>query len=224
MKTTQLSILLMVAFLFNAPTQAQHHHGEMMKKEKQDSSMTGKMGPATFEKSQDGIHIAVWLITQEEHKKIMHDRMKGEKHMMEMDHGMMPGSKDTSKNEHMMKMDHRMMHDSKDTSKSEHMMHDMEGMDHETKRDKSAMDAMMVGTHHIMVTVTDENSKKELNKVEVLVTATTPTKKSSTTTLSQMMNRFGGGLEMDGKGAYTMKIDVKGADKHYEVQFSYEVK
>jgi hypothetical protein len=35
MKTTQLSILLTVAFLFTAPIHRQHHHGEIMKKEKQ---------------------------------------------------------------------------------------------------------------------------------------------------------------------------------------------
>jgi hypothetical protein len=211
MKTTRLAILLMVAFLFTSPIHAQHQHGQMMKKEKKESPMKDMMGPATFEKSQDGVHIAIWLITQEEHKKIMHDRMKDGKHMMEMDHGMMHDSKDTSKGDHMMKMDHG-------------MMHDMEGMDHETKKDKSAMDAMMAGTHHIMVTVTDEKSKKEMNKAEVFVTATNPAKKSSTITLSQMMNHFGGGLELDQKGAYAMKIAVKAGDKHYEAQFSYEVK
>jgi hypothetical protein len=211
MKIAQLSVLLTVAFLFTAPIYAQHQHGEMMKKENKDSSMTGMMGPATFEKSQDGVHIAVWLITQEEHKTIMHDRMKDGKYMMQMDHDMMHDSKDTSKGEHMMKMDHG-------------MMHDMEGMDHETKKDKSAMDAMMAGTHHIMVTVTDEKGKKEMNKAEVFVTATGPAKKSSTITLSQMMNHFGGGVELAEKGLYAMKIAVKAGDKHYEAQFSYEVK
>lgn len=211
MKTTQLSILLAVAFLFTAPIHAQHKHGEMMNMAKKDSSMTDMMGPATFEKSQDGVHIAVWLITQEEHKKMMHDRMQGEKHMMQMDHGMMHDSKDTSKGDHMMKMDHG-------------MMHDMEGMDHEAKGGKSAMDAMMAGTHHIMVTVTDEKSKEEMNKAEVFVTATSPAKKSSTITLSQMMNHLGGGLKLDEKGVYTMKTAVKAGDKHYEAQFAYEVK
>jgi hypothetical protein len=226
MKTTQLSILLTVAFLFTMPIHAQHHHGEMLKKEKKESSMKDVMGPATYEKSQDGVHIAVWLITQEEHKKIMQDRMKDGKHMMQMDHGMMHDSKDTSKGEHMMKMDHGMMHDSKDTSKGEHMMHDMEGMDHEAKSDsqKTSMDAMMAGTHHIMVTVTDEKSKEEMNKAEVFVTATSPAKKSSTITLSRMMNHLGGALAMDEKGTYTVKAAIKTGDKHFEAQFSYEVK
>jgi hypothetical protein len=127
---------------------------------------------------------------------------------------------------HMMEMDHGMMHDSKDTSKSEHMMHDMEGMDHSMKSGdhKSAMDAMMAGTHHIMVTLTDEKSKEEMSKAEVFVTATSPATKSSTITLSQMMNHFGGGLELDEKGVYAMKIAVKAGDKHYDVQFSFEVK
>ena len=166
--------------------------------------MTDMMGTPTFEKSQDGVHIAVWLITQEDQKKMMKDRMKDGRHSMPMDHGM--------------------MHDSKDTSKSEHMMHDMEGMDHEAKRDKSAMDAIMSGTHHIMVTVTDETSKEEMNNAEVFVTTTTPAKKSSTTTLSQMMNHSGGALELEEKGVYAVKTAVKAGDKHYEAQFSYEVK
>lgn len=195
MKITQLSILLSIAFLFTAPIHAQHQHREMMKEEKKESSMKAMMGPATFEKSQDGVHIAVWLITQEEHKK-------------------------------MMKMDHEMVHDSKDPSKSEHMMHDMEGMDHAAKSDdhKSVMDAMMAGTHHIMVTVTDEKSKEEMNNAEVFVTATSPAKKPSTITLSHMMNHLGGALELEEKGAYAMKTAVKAGDKHYEAQFSYEVK
>lgn len=206
MKTTQLSILLTVAFLFTVPIYAQHQHGEMIKKENKESSMKYMMGPATFEKSLDGVHIAVWLITQEEHKKMMKDRMKGEKHMTQMDHGM--------------------MHDSKDTSKNAHMMHDMEGVEHAAKSDdhKSAMDAMMAGTHHIMATVTDEKGKEEMNKVEVFVTATSPAKKSSTITLWQMMNHLGGALELKEKGVYAMKTVVKAGDKHYEAQFSYEVK
>ncbi len=206
MKTTHLSILLMTAFLFTPPIYAQHQHGEMMKEGKKDSSMAGMMGPATFEKSQDGVHIAVWVITQAEHKKIMQNRMKDGKNMMKMDHGM--------------------MHGSKDTSKSAHMMHDMEGIDHEAKSDsqKTSMDAMMAGTHHIMVTVTDEKSKEEMNKAEVFVTATSPAKKSSTITLSRMMNHLGGALELEEKGVYAMKTAVKAGDKLYEAQFSYEVK
>jgi hypothetical protein len=83
---------------------------------------------------------------------------------------------------------------------------------------------MMAGTHHIMVTVTDEKSKEEMNKAEAFVTATSPAKKSSTITLSQMMNHLGGALELEEKGVYAMKIAVKAGDKHYEAQFSYEVK
>lgn len=212
MKTTRLSVLLAVAFAFIVPIQAQHHHGDVMKKsttrlgeELKDSSMANMVGTPTFEKSQDGVHIAVWLITQEDHKKMMEKRMKDGKHPMKMDHGM--------------------MHDSKDTSTSDHMMHDMEGMEHGAKHKdlESAMDAMMSGTHHIMVTVTDEKSRKEITEAEVSAVASIPGKKTSPITLSQMMNHFGGGLVLQQKSTYTIIIMVMSGEKHLESQFSYEV-
>lgn len=240
MKTTLLSSLLVIVFALSLPTVAQHKHADITKEEKKESSTKdiapkahqpmAEMGNPTFEKSQDGVHIAVWLITQEEHKKMMDEKMKEGKHSMKMDHGMMHESKDTSENRHVMHdmkgMDHGMMHDSKDTSGGMHMMHGMEGMDRDAKNDdhKSAMAAMMTGTHHIMVTLTYDQSKKEITDAEVSATPSIQGKQSSSVKLSQMMNHFGGGLELKEKGSCTIALVAMVDGMHYETQFSYEVK
>ena len=230
MKTTRTSILLAMAFILVMPVRSQDQHEEMMKQENKGSSMTEMMGAPTFEKSQDGLHIALWLMTQEEHEKMMDERMKNGKHSMKMDHGMMHESMDTSENRHMMNdmkgMDHGMMHDSKDTSGGMHMMHGMEGMDHNAKSGghKSSMDEMMAGTHHIMVTVTDDKSKKDITDANVAATFSIEGKQSSTVALSRMMNHFGGGLVLHQKSTYTINIVVTAGGKSHETQFSYEVK
>ncbi|MBI5473561.1 MAG: hypothetical protein HY961_14575 [Ignavibacteriae bacterium] len=59
---------------------------------KQEMSPASMMGKPTFEKSVEGVNIQVWLMTQDEHKKMMKDHMGSE--MKGMDHGKMHGKKE----------------------------------------------------------------------------------------------------------------------------------
>ncbi len=66
---------------------------------KQEMSPASMMGKPTFEKSAEGANIQVWLMTQDEHKKMMKDHMGSE--MKGMDHNMTHGKKEGKKEEGM---------------------------------------------------------------------------------------------------------------------------
>lgn len=200
-----------------------------MKLEKQadkgESSPSSMMGKPTFEQSVDGVNLQVWLITQEEHKAMMKEHMgekkdKGE--MKGMDHdamhgkgmmGMMHGKKEASKDTNVHHMMGEGMSEGLPTEK-----HDGKEMNMET------MEAMMAGTHHVMVMATDEASKKTIDTATVEITVASPSKKSSTVALKSMKNHFGGGLSLEEKGAYQLIATVKTGEKSYTAQFDYEVK
>lgn len=171
-----------------------------MKLEKQvlkgEKSPVSMMGKPTFEKSVDGVRLQLWLITQEDHKKMMQEHM-GEK----KDKGEMKG----------------MNHDAKDGKEMMGMKHDGKEMSMET------MDAMIAGTHHVMLMATDEATKKEIENVKGEITLTSPSNKMSTVELTSMKNHFGGGLTLDEKGAYTLDVWVSSKQKTRTASFKYEV-
>jgi hypothetical protein len=98
------------------------------------------------------------------------------------------------------------------------MKHDGKEMSMET------MEAMMAGTHHLMLMATDEATKKEIENVKVEIDLTSPSKKMSTIELKSMKNHFGGGLSLEEKGAYQLLATVKAGEKLHTAQFDYEVK
>ncbi|MBI4535643.1 MAG: hypothetical protein HY708_05145 [Ignavibacteriae bacterium] len=116
-----------------------------------------------------------------------------------------------------------MMHGKKEAESGHRMMG--EGMKHEGKgMNKETMAAMMAGTHHVMVKLTDASTKEEVADAKVAITLTTPSKKSSTVDLVGMMDHFGGGLSLEEKGAYQLDATVTVSEKPYTSRFSYEVK
>jgi hypothetical protein len=98
------------------------------------------------------------------------------------------------------------------------MKHDDMGMD------KATMDAMMAGTHHITLDVTDSASGKEIADASAKVLIVFPSKKNSAFDLKPVMNDFGAGLTLNEKGEYqfTIVVRVEGAPK--SKQFQYWVK
>ena len=152
---------------------------KLVKKTAAEHSPETMMGKPTFEKSVDGINVQVWLMTQEEHK-----RMKKE-HMGE--HGKM-------------------------------------GMMHDEEMNKETMEAIMAGTHHVIVMATDEATKKAAENADVKVAVTSPSTKSSIVELKNMMNHFGGGLVLDEKGEYTLDVWVSIKEKARTASFKYDVK
>ncbi|MCL4547105.1 MAG: hypothetical protein M1495_00870 [Bacteroidetes bacterium] len=121
----------------------------------------------------------------------------------------------------MKKMRHERM-EMKDTNMA--MNKDMKGMNHDgMMMDKATKEAMMAGTHHIMLFLTDAASGNEISNASVKILIVSPSKKNSSVDLKPMMNHFGVGLELDDEGEYqfTVSVNVDGVIK--TTQFQYEV-
>jgi hypothetical protein len=181
---------------------------------KQSTSMPLMSLKPTVEQTVDGLRVQLWIIAQDEHKKMIGERMKSE--MGAMKHDMVGGAKDTTM------MDHDMGSNMKGM---DHSKMDM-GMKAGTKEvDKSKMtETMMAGTHHVMVKVLDDKSGKAIGADHIMIAVTAPSGKSSTIRLSEMMNHFGGGASLTEKGAYKCALSFKSGDKTHSTQFEYEVK
>jgi hypothetical protein len=208
MKAKHIFIATLVA-MFSLTAVAQHQHHMMQKEDKEKDGMSKMMGKPVFEQSVQGVKVQAWLITQEEHKKMMSGQMHGSGEAMEK-----MSEKKASKESNMEEM-HNMMHGAKDTSM--HAMHSK--MDHSTM-----MEAMMSGTHHVMVTITDEKKGDPVDEKEITIQLTAPSTKYSTVKLVSMMNHFGAGLAFDEKGIYKVDLVLGNGKETKNITFSYEVK
>ncbi len=105
-----------------------------------------------------------------------------------------------------------------------HMMEkDMKGMKDEGKEmDKEAKEAMMAGTHHIMLDVKEAVSGKEVSVTTAMVMIVSPSKMNSTVDLRSMMGHFGSGIKLDEKGTYTLTVHivVNGISKMKDFQYT----
>jgi hypothetical protein len=186
MKTRQTVILTALAIVLATTALAQHGHDAKKTGGMKSHSMTTMMGAPAFDRSVDSLRIQVWIITQEAHKRMMSEQMKGD--MKGEMKGMMHGKEEQGE---MHSMDHR------------------------------SMDAMMSGTHHIMVSLTDEKTKVETDSAKVDVRTVSPSKKSSTTELSKMKGHLGGGIVLDEKGEYTLGLKIETGGRSITQEFRY---
>lgn len=90
--------------------------------------------------------------------------------------------------------------------------------------DKATMDAMMTGTHHVTVVVTDSASGKEISDAGAKILIVFPSKKNSSIDLEPMMNDFGSALSLKEKGDYQFTIVVKVQAAPTSMKFQYRVK
>lgn len=155
------------------------------------------MGKPTFQATSGDLLFSIWITTQEDHKKMMAEM--GEKGMdKNMD---MKGMKEMG-----MKKDTGYMKDKK------------MGMDNATK------EAMMVGTHHMMVEVKNTANGKETNAISAKVEIVSPTNKNSSVDLkTPMMNHFGSGLTLDEKGEYQLTVSVIVGNVSKTIKLKYTV-
>ena len=161
--------------------------------------ISSMMGKPTFDAKSEGLHMVVWLMTQEEHKKMMmRDEKESATGKMEMS-----GMKDTS-----MKMD-------KDIKVLK---------DKEMAMDKPTGEAIVAGTHHIMLDVTDTASGKEVANASAKVLVVSPSKKNSTVALRSMKSHFGSDLTLDEKGEYQLTVSVNAGGASKSTRFNYTVK
>jgi hypothetical protein len=127
---------------------------------------------------------------------------------------------------HHKKMMEKMKHDGmgmKDTSMT--MNKDKKGMEHDgMKMDKATMEAMMAGSHCIMLNVTNAADGKEIANASANVLIVSPSKKSSSVDLKPMMSHFGDGLTLDEKGEYQLTVSVNVGGVSKTTQFQYTVK
>ena len=198
--STALTIALTV------PLFGQHNHDDKTKTDMKKHDMSSKMGKPTVDATVEGLHMKVWLMTQKEHKKMMKGKMG------QMMHGEKEGA-----------MGQMEMKGMKDTSME--MGKDMKGMKHDGMgMDKVTKEAMMVGTHHIMLDFTDATNGKEIANASAKLLIVSPSKKNSSVNLKPTMSHFGDGITLNEKGEYqlTVSVNVNGVSK--TKQFQYTVK
>lgn len=210
MKTKYVFLSTALTIALTLPMFGQHNHDDMTKTDMKKHDMKGHdmasmMGKPTVDATVEGLHMQVWLMTQKQHKKLMKGKM-----------GQMMMGKD------MKGMKHEGM-EMQDTSMG--MGKDMKRMKHDgMEMDKATKDAMMSGTHHMMLDVTDAANGKEIANASAKILIVSPSKKNSSVDLKSMMSCFGNGLALDEKGEYqfTVSVNVNGVSK--TKQFQYAVK
>lgn len=214
MKLTRIVAVGALSVALSMTGFAQPMHGQSAQQEKKSNKMDDMMGKPTAERTVDGLRVQLWLIAQDEHKKMMEERMKTD--MGGMKHDMTGGARDT------MKMDHEMAGDMKgmDHGKmGKEMMGGAKEADH-----SRMMSSMKDGTHHVMVKILDDKSGTSVGEGHIMIEVTAPSGKSSMIHLSEMTNHFGGGASLTEKGVYRFALSFKVGKKAHETQFEYKVK
>jgi hypothetical protein len=92
------------------------------------------------------------------------------------------------------------------------------------KIDDATKEAMMAGTHHMMLHVRDVPSGKAITDASVKVLIVSPSKKNSSVELKSVMSCFGDGLKLTEKGEYQFNVIVKVEGVPKATQFKYKVK
>ena len=89
---------------------------------------------------------------------------------------------------------------------------------------KATKEEMMSGTHHIMLSLTDSASGKEITGATAKILIEYPSKKNSSFELKLVKSRFGHGLTLNEKGKYNFKVVVVAGGVPKAKQFKYTVK
>jgi hypothetical protein len=77
MKTRNIFLSTVLTVALTLPLFGQHNHDGMKKTDmkKHHNSMSSMMGKPTVDAKVEGLHMKVWLMTQEHHKKMMKENM-----------------------------------------------------------------------------------------------------------------------------------------------------
>ena len=165
--------------------------------------MSAMMCKPTVDATFEGLHMKGWLVTQKQHKEMMKDN-NGKM--------IMPGEKQSGVGGVGMK----------DTSAG--IGKDMVamrpagvGMDNTTK------EAMMAGTYHIGLELTDAVKGTAIDNASVNLIIESPSKKTSSVDLKPMMSHYGRGLTLDEKGNYRFTVNITVAGVIKTTKFQYAV-
>jgi hypothetical protein len=203
MKTKYAFLSTVLTIALTLPMVGQDTHADTTRTIMKHHDMSSVMGKPTADAKVGGLHIKVWLISQKQHSE-----------MMEPGQGMM--MKHGEKEGEMGGMG------MKDTSMG--MGSDMKGIKPDNmEMDKASKDAMMAGTHHIGLEVTDAAKGTAITRVSVNLLIESPSRKESSIDLKPMMNHFGSGLTLDEKGKYRFTVNVNAAGVVKTTKFQYVV-
>jgi hypothetical protein len=180
------------------------------------SDTTSMMGNPTADATVGGIHIKVWLMTQEQHNEMMMPAEKGgEMGRMEMtgiDHANMTMARDMK----------GMPQDSMGM-KATGMRMDNDTVE-AIQGSRSMNTAITASTHHIVLDVTEIASGKEISGASARLLIESPSKKSSSVDLKSTMEHFEGALTLNEKGEYRFTVNVSFGGATKTTQFQYAVK
>ena len=243
MKTKITFFAFILAMALTLPMYAQYTPDTIPKpgiKQQDKESMIGK---PTFQAKSGDLLFSIWITTQEEHKKTMAEMSeKGmDKDMKGMDKDM--DMKGMDKDVDMKGMDKDVDIDMKGMDKDMDMKGidkdlDMKGMDKDMdmKKDSSSLkhkgmgidndtkEAMMAGTHHMMVEVKNAVSGKETNAISAKVAIVSPTNRNTSVDLKMpMANHFGSGITLNEKGEYQLTVSVLVGNVSKTLKLKYTV-
>ena len=214
MKTKITFFTFVVAMVLAMPTFAQFTPAPdtLLKPGMKQQDPLKMMGKPTFEATSGDLLFSIWIISQVEHKKMMTEMSEKGMHME------MGSMKDKDK-----EMDAVM-----DTSgiKDMGMKKDSTNCkDRAMVMDDATKEAMMSGTHHMMVEVKNTANENETNATSAKVEIVSPTNKNSSVNLkTPFLNHFGSGLTLDEKGEYQLTVSVLVGSVSKTIKVKYTVR
>lgn len=190
--------------------------------------LSSMMGKPTADVTIGGIHMKVWLMTQDQHKEMMKEKTAQRPTYSEQEGGMgkmeATGMNPTTT---VMAKEMKGLQPSgtarKDTSRNTGI-DTVEAIQASRSMTKPMVDSAMAGTHHIMLEATERASGKEIPGASARVLIESPSKKSSTVELKPMMQHFGSALTLDEKGVYRFTVNVSYDGVTRTTQFQHAVK
>ncbi|MBP6672965.1 MAG: hypothetical protein KA247_07430 [Bacteroidetes bacterium] len=161
---------------------------------KRHQQWTKMMGRPIINSTSSGLRVKVWLFPQAVHKKIM---SKGLGYLL------MGGAKDSSGG-------------SVGTMKGLH--------GEEMKIDKTVMDALMGGTHHLMIVAADAATGNEFVSPTAQIKFIAPSSKETSIDLPLVMGHFAAGITLSERGKYRFFLEVTANGFTRDKKFTYVVR
>jgi hypothetical protein len=215
-KTIYLFLSAVLTIALTSPLFGRDNLADSTKTDMKQPDLSSMMGKPTVDTTVGGLHMKVWLMTQDQHREMMmHAETEGEIGLMELtgiDHAEMTTAKDMK----------GMPRDSVGI-KASSISTDNDTVD-TIQGSRSMNKAMMAGTHHIVLDVTERASGKEIAGTGARVLIESPSKKSSSIDLKSMMEDFGGTLTLNEKGEYRFTVNVTFGGITKTTRFQYAVK
>jgi hypothetical protein len=209
MKTKYLLLSTVLTIALTLPMFGQPNLADTAKTDMKQPDLTSVMGKPTADASVGGLHMKVWLMTQEQHGEIMKEKM-----------GQMPMH--AGKEGEMGKATKGMPQDSMGM-KATGMRMDNDTVE-AIQGSRSMNTAITASTHHIVLDVTEIASGKEISGASARLLIESPSKKSSSVDLKSTMEHFEGALTLNEKGEYRFTVNVSFGGATKTTQFQYAVK